>query len=545
MVINFKDLENYVQNIFDENNLSTQIKLTFSNLKNVDIQINSLIKFSNKKNFKLISDNVYKKIEKLDIIETVEITEKGFINLTLNDTFFRQNLLNNSIQIKKQLKCDNKSVLFDYGGANIGKALHVGHLRTLNIGRSLKNIYNIAGCNTTSDIHYGDWGIPIGLILAYLEKNSIDINQLKVSDLEFIYPSAALLASKDDEFNKDVNTIVKYLNLNDKKYIKSWQEVEKMSKENIEQLLESLNFKFDIYNGESDVVSLIPEFISTIKKRNLVKIDDGALISTDNQDPPAIIVKSDGSYNYLTTDLATVIDREQQGLFDEYIYVVDQRQSKHFEQLFKLVNYFSLSKSKFTHVGFGTINGLDGKPMKTREGGNYKLEQLLSDVKNKLKLKNRDSKTLDILGNSVLTFSDLVNSRTKNYVFDLDKFTNINGKSAIYVQYSQVRAKKLLISSKIKNFFEKSHDNNRELIIELLKLNYYFDLSFKNNEPHHLGEYLYKLCQEFNSFYGKNKILSDSNSLEVIANDLFITECFVATVEVIFECLGIEAVDSM
>ena len=545
MINSFNTLENYIETIFNENDLNTKVKITFSNLNNVDIQINSLIQFTGDDNYISICEDLYRKIIKLDIIQELEIAEKGFINIKLSDAFFQQNLINDPIKIKYQLKIDNKFVMFDYGGANIGKTLHVGHLRTLNIGRSLKNIYEIAGCKTTSDIHFGDWGIPIGLILAYLDHKSIKLVELKVSDLEYIYPNAALLASKDKNFNKDVNNIVNLLNSGDKKYIEKWKKIEKLSKDNIKQLLDLLNFKFDLYNGESDVVDLIPKLIENLKNDNLIKVDDGALIATDDQKPPAIVVKSDGSYNYLTTDLATVIDRERQNSYDEYIYVVDQRQSKHFEQLFKLVGYFSLSKSKFTHVGFGTINGLDGKPMKTREGGNYRLDTLLDDIKNILQHKNNDINTLNILANSVLTFSDLVNSRSKNYIFDLEKFTNINGKSAIYIQYSQVRAKGLLKKANTKGFFQNSSPENRDLIMELLKLNYFFNLAYEYNEPHHLGEYLYKLCQEFNSFYGSKKVFSESNSIEDTANNLYIIECFIATVEVVFECLGIELVNNM
>lgn len=545
MIKNLKDLEEFIQNICKENGLDTQVQVTFSNLDNVDIQINSLIAHTKNESFNLIKKQILEKVSNLEIIYEIVITDTGFINMTLDNIFFKYNLLNKPEDIKNQLEIDNKSVLFDYGGANIGKSLHVGHLRTLNIGRSLSNIYKIAGCNAISDIHFGDWGIPIGLILAYIEKESIVIEQLNAEDLEYIYPNAAKLASTDEDFAALVNKIVKLLNSRDEQYLDRWSVVEKVSKQNIKRLLDLLGFKFDFYKGESDVVELIPEFILNLKKNKLIEIDEGALIATDKQDPPAIVVKSDGSYNYLSTDLATVLDREKKDSYDEYVYVVDQRQSKHFEQLFKLVRYFSLSKSKFTHVGFGTINGLDGKPMKTREGGNYKLEDLLNDVKNKLKEKNKDGNTIDILANSVLTFSDLVNSRFKNYIFDLEKFTNINGKSAIYIQYSQVRAKKLLNQTKIKGFFKKFNQNNKQLLIELLKINYYFNLSYSKNEPHHLGEYLYKLCQEFNSFYGSNKIFSEANSEEEISNYLFIVESYISTLEVVFECLGIEPVDSM
>ena len=455
----FYELEELIQNIFNRFNLDSSIKVNFSNLENIDIQINSLIKHMNHEDIETIQTEIDLQLNKLDIVEKCTITENGFINIVLSDVFFIDNLSNNSDTLKASLRKKSKNVFFDYGGANIGKSLHVGHLRTLNLGRSLKNIYSISGSNTFSDIHFGDWGMPIGLIIAYLETKNINIETINPKDLETIYPEANKLASNDPDFKNLAKNITFELNSGNNEYIDKWQVIQKISKNNILSLLEQLKFSFDFYKGESDVINLIPKLIENLKDNNLVLIDDGALISNDSQNPPPIIVKSDGSYNYLTTDLATVVDREASHNIDDYIYIVDQRQHQHFEQLFKLVDYFSLSSSKFTHVGFGTINGVDGKPMKTRDGGNYKLSDLLDDIKEQLRKKNKDEKTVEILANSVLTFSDLVNSRKKNYVFDIEKFTNINGKSAIYIQYSQVRAKKLLKDSNVQsclNFVNKN-----------------------------------------------------------------------------------------
>ena len=541
----FYELEELIQNIFNRFNLDSSIKVNFSNLENIDIQINSLIKHMNHEDIETIQTEIDLQLNKLDSVEKCTITENGFINIVLSDVFFIDNLSNNSDTLKASLRKKSKNVFFDYGGANIGKSLHVGHLRTLNLGRSLKNIYSISGSNTFSDIHFGDWGMPIGLIIAYLETKNINIETINPKDLETIYPEANKLAGNNLDFKNLAKNITFELNSGNNEYIDKWQVIQKISKNNILSLLEQLKFSFDFYKGESDVVNLIPKLIENLKDNNLVLKDDGALISNDSQKPPPIIVKSDGSYNYLTTDLATVVDREASHNIDDYIYIVDQRQHQHFEQLFKLVDYFSLSSSKFTHVGFGTINGVDGKPMKTRDGGNYKLSDLLDDIKVQLRKKNKDEKTVETLANSVLTFSDLVNSRKKNYVFDIEKFTNINGKSAIYIQYSQVRARKLLKDSNVQSCLNFVNKNFKDFLIDLLKLDYFFNLSLKNNEPHHLGEYLFKLCQEFNIFYSNFKIFSENNSPEEIENYVFIIESFLATLEILFECLGIDAVDSM
>jgi len=386
--------------------------------------------------------------------------------------------------------------------------------------------------------------MPIGLILAYIELNNIDIEKITSQDLEIIYPEASKLAKIDKNFKSKADLYTKKLNSQDNKAIKKWKIIYKISTKNLINFLKKINFEFNLYKGESDVVKLIPDMMKALVNKNLVREDQGALVANDDQNPPAILVKSDGSYIYMTTDLATVIDRETKIKPDMYIYVVDQRQSKHFKQLFKLVEFFSFSNAQFEHIGFGTINGHDGKPLKTRDGDNYKLSQLYQDIENQLKDKN-DGDNLSILTKAVLTYSDLSNSRLKNYNFDIDKFTNINGKSAIYIQYAQVRARKLLLHSNYKLKFTHSNDKNKNLLFELIKFDYYFKLALQNNEPHHLADYLYKICQEFNSFYNAEKVFSDTKSEEEISNDLFIINCFLQRLTIISECLGIELVNDM
>ena len=286
-------------------------------------------------------------------------------------------------------------------------------------------------------------------------------------------------------------------------------------------------------------------FISNLKKKELVKIDDGALIANDGQDPPALITKSDGSYMYLTTDIGTIIYREKNFSPDHYIYVVDQRQKNHFNQLFKLVDYFKLSKSKFEHVPFGTVNDKKGKPMKTRDGKNYKLIELYSDLINKLSENNLDRTIVSTLAKSVLTYSDLVTKRTSNYIFDIDKFTNVSGKSAIFIQYSQVRAKKLITQSHVKSQLRVIGNDERDLVIEILKFSHFFKLALETNEPHHLAEYAYNLCHEFNKFYTNNKIFSEDINEDLKLHRLYIVEIFYQTITNVFNCLGIEPVSEM
>ena len=467
------------------------------------------------------------------------------MNIRLHESYIKILLDNQLKYFQSKIKKNKKKVMFDFGGANIGKSLHVGHIRTLNIGRSLKNIYDFAGFETISDIHYGDWGMPIAQIIAFIEKESLDFKTIKHDDLEKIYPLAAKLSKEDKGFYKTALNISRELNLRNETRINQWKIIYDVSTKNIISILDDLDFYFDNYLGESDVISLLPDFIEYIKKDNLAILDDDALIANDGQDPPALITKSDGSYMYLTTDIGTILYREKMFKADKYIYVVDERQKNHFNQLFKLIEFFDLSKSEFLHIGFGTVNDKNGKPLKTRDGENYKLLQLFNDIQMKLNENNSDEKTVKKLSKSVLTYSDLVTKRTGNYVFDLEKFTNISGKSAIFIQYSQVRAKKLLEQSNINYQFLSFTGTERELLIEIIKFKYYFNLSLNLNEPHHLAEYAYSLCQEFNRFYTNNKIFDENINDSLKSHRLFVVSMFYETIIKTFQCLGLEPVDTM
>ena len=537
-----KPIEKRLKNI----GLEIEIEVKFSDFnKDYDVQINNLVGVRKLENYDLIVAEVTKLLKSNKNIETYEISETGFVNIRLHESYIKILLDNQLKYFQSKIKKNKKKVMFDFGGANIGKSLHVGHIRTLNIGRSLKNIYDFAGFETISDIHYGDWGMPIAQIIAFIEKESLDFKTIKHDDLEKIYPLAAKLSKEDKGFYKTALNISRELNLRNETRINQWKIIYDVSTKNIISILDDLDFYFDNYLGESDVISLLPDFIEYIKKDNLAILDDDALIANDGQDPPALITKSDGSYMYLTTDIGTILYREKMFKADKYIYVVDERQKNHFNQLFKLIEFFDLSKSEFLHIGFGTVNDKNGKPLKTRDGENYKLLQLFNDIQIKLNENNSDEKTVKKLSKSVLTYSDLVTKRTGNYVFDLEKFTNISGKSAIFIQYSQVRAKKLLEQSNINYQFLSFTGTERELLIEIIKFKYYFNLSLNLNEPHHLAEYAYSLCQEFNRFYTNNKIFDENINDSLKSHRLFVVSMFYETIIKTFQCLGLEPVDNM
>ena len=295
-------------------------------------------------------------------------------------------------------------------------------------------------------------------------------------------------------------------------------------------------------------MNLIPKMIESLEKEGTVKRDDGALISNESLEPPVLILKSDNSYLYMTTDLATVLDREKNLFPDVYLYIVDSRQSDHFRQLFSTVKYFGYSNAEMEHIGFGTINDSNGQPFKTRQGEVYPLEQLWKEIYLILLEKNTEE-TAKILTNSVLTFSDLLSDRKSNYKFDIKKFTSVEGKTAIYLQYTRVR-----IISLLKNFKSINYSNNTSnedlfdseinLILGLIRFGDIFNRSKLQNEPHHLAEYLYEICQNFNSFYREVKIIDDSN-IHLQNRRINLLLIVLQIIDTIFNLLGIEPVDEM
>tara|TARA_X000000950_G_scaffold15183_1_gene16421 strand:- start:1512 stop:3155 length:1644 start_codon:yes stop_codon:yes gene_type:complete len=542
------NLKKAIKKLLSENDIDENIAFRISSIVNYDFQINNLVKYQSHPNIKKIITSIEKIIKNEKTIEEFEITENYFINLKINIESFLKVYEN----IREVIKIQNSNkIILDYGGPNIGKPLHVGHLRSLNIGRSLYNINSLAGNKVQSDIHMGDWGMPIAQIIGYLEKHDLDIEKLSIDDLEEVYPNASKLYKEDDKFKDYSQSINKRLNENDKGLIKKWRKIKIISTESIKKILNLLNHNFDIWMGESDVNGLIPELIQDLDKKGKISIDNGAYVSNFKSEPKILITKSDGSYLYLTTDLATVINRLEKNDFDKTLYVVDKRQKLHFEQLFDSLDYFEFEKREYEHISFGTINDANGNPFKTREGDTKKLSELFEETCHYIKKINPelDEETNKILANTVLTFSDLITNRMTDYKFDLDKFTNISGKTGIYVQYALVRAKKLLKSSSINlsnvnlniSDFDESDVN---LIRGLIKFEYYFNLALENNEPHHLADYLYELSNLFNSMYQNQNILE--NKKETIKlNKLMITEYFISYSTLLMECLGLVPVEKM
>ncbi len=537
-------LADQIKKVFTKANYQDDPELRLTNIPNFDLQLNNLLRIKDSLLKKEIFDNL-KKIENHEWIEEVELVNNGFVNIKYSDKYLLDYMESSIKEIQKLVLCSEpKNYFLDYGGVNIGKSMHVGHIRTLNIGRGLKNLLKFAGNKVTSDIHLGDWGMPVALILNYCYLHKIDISKITIQDLEKIYPEASILSKEDENFLKSAQELNLKLNNKDLQIYKDWEYLYKISTNEIKKTLSIFEHTFDIFEGESNANEYIEPLLKSLKSNNLIEEDDGALIAKfENKN--VLITKSDGSYLYITTDLGTVTRREESHDVDVYAYIVDQRQKQHFENLFNCVKKFQLSDSDFIHIGYGTINDVEGKPLKTRDGGSYQLTSLYKDIEKRFKVTIKNTDDLKALTNSVITYSDLQTNRLTDYKFDIEKFTETEGNTAVYLQYTLARSNKLL--EKYNNASNKEiclfNESERILLKELIKFPEKFNLSLKTLELNHLADFAYELCRAFNQFYASNKILDDDLATQNFR--LKLTESFNITIKTLFSILGIQGVSEL
>ena len=544
-------LKSVVDEIYDllkENNIDEDIDLRISNLADYDYQINNLVKYQNHTDIELIKEKISKLLNVNELVEEFEFASNLFINLKINAELIINNLKNVDKNISTSKKED---VIIDYGGPNIGKPLHVGHLRPLNIGRSIYNTNKIIGNNVYSDIHLGDWGMPVAQIITYCELKNININKISIEMLEEIYPDASKKYSNDEDFKVKAQETNRKLSSGEKEIVSSWEIISNVTLSTLKETLSILNHDFDYWWGESTVNHLIPNMLKTLENDEKIERDDGAFISSQITDPRVLITKSDGSYLYMTTDLATALLRNQKISHEKVLYVTDNRQKLHFEQLFQSLEFFNFPSKKYAHIGFGTINDSNGNPLKTRDGGNLRLLDLYEQAYSYIKNINTDLSDDDIhcLTNTVITYSDLITNRKTDYKFDLEKFTSVSGKTGIYIQYAQVRANRLIETLNVKNktLSESSvvlELLDRKLVMALANIEFYLELSQNNSEPHHLANYLYDISNAFNAFYQDSNIKNIKNIAER-NQKIIITNLFIQYSHLVMSCLGIEPVEKM
>ena len=543
-----KPIVKVVHDLLKEHNIDEIIDLRISNSDGYDYQINNLVKHQKHPNIEKIKNEITISLNDSGLIEKFDFANNLFINLKIN----AESILENLINVEEYIKTDNKeSLIIDYGGPNIGKPLHVGHLRPLNIGRSIYNTNKIIGNRIYSDIHLGDWGMPVAQIITYCELENINFESLTIEMLEDIYPNASTKYRSDEKFKEKAQETNKKLSSGDRITILNWKKISKITINALKQTLSVLDHDFDYWWGESSVNNLIPDMLEKLKNDKKIEKDDGAFISTQPTDPRILITKSDGSYLYITTDLATVLLRNQEIVHEKVLYVTDNRQKLHFEQLFNSLEFFNFPSKQYSHIGFGTINDSNGNPLKTRDGGNVKLVDLYEQTFNYIRDINSELSKNDIhcLTNTVLTYSDLITNRKTDYKFDLEKFTNVAGKTGIYIQYAQVRANKLISTlnvgeQSISETSSKLDSLDRKLIITLANIEFYLELSIKNSEPHHLANYLYEISNAFNAFYQASNIKNIEDKIKK-NQKILITELFIKYSHLVMSCLGIKPVEKM
>ena len=537
-----------IHDLLIENNLNEVIDLRISNLDDYDYQINNLVKYHNHPDIEIIKSKITKSLNSSELVKEFKFANNLFINLKINAELIIKNLKNverNILTIKKE------DVIIDYGGPNIGKPLHVGHLRPLNIGRSIYYTNKIIGNNIYSDIHLGDWGMPVAQIITYCELENIDFDQISIEMLEEIYPKASKKYTTDENFKKKAQETNKSLSSEEGKTLSNWEKISNLTLTALKETLSLLHHDFDYWWGESSVNHLIPNMLKELESDKKIEKDGDAFISSQLTDPRILITKSDGSYLYITTDIATAVLRNQEISHEKVLYVTDNRQKLHFEQLFQSIEFFNFPSKEYAHIGFGTINDSNGNPLKTRDGGNLKLVDLYQQAFKYIQDINAALSEEDIhcLTNTVLTYSDLITNRKTDYKFDLEKFTNVSGKTGIYIQYAQVRANKLIntlaVDEQPLSKTTVSLDSlDRKLIIALANIEFYLELSIKNSEPHHLANYLYEISNAFNAFYQDSNIKNIKNKNEK-NQKIVITNLFIQYSHLVMSCLGIKPVEKM
>lgn len=499
----------------------------------------------------IIANSVVEKLQDSPVFESVEAVNPGFINLKVKKEFLADYL--NRMLADPKLSVEEaknpKTIVIDYGGPNVAKPLHVGHLRSAIIGESIKRMGRFLGHKVIGDVHLGDWGLQMGLIITELSKRKPELvyfdesyegeypeeAPFTVSELEEIYPTASGKSKEDEAYKNEALEATLQLQQGRRGYRALWKHIMEVSVTDLKKNYAKLNVDFDLWMGESDADDYIPDMVNYLKEKGYAYLDQGALVvdvkeETDTKEiPPCMILKSDGASLYNTTDLATIVQRMEDFKPDEIIYVVDKRQELHFIQVFRCAQKAKMVEedTKLTFVGFGTMNGKDGKPFKTREGGVMRLERLIGEINEEMFKKiveNRSvkdenaEKTAQMVGLSAIKYGDLSNQASKDYIFDIDRFTSFEGNTGPYILYTIVRIKSILsrYTEEGKNPEEGMiqcavNASEKNLMLELSRFNSIIEPAFEEKAPHRICSYIYDLANAFNSFYHETRILGEED----------------------------------
>ena len=498
-----------------------------------------------------MANEVVELLAKSGTFEEITAQMPGFINMTVSHGFLADYI--NEMAGSESFGCDTsekaETIVIDYGGANVAKALHVGHLRSAAIGESIKRTARYLGYKVIGDAHLGDWGLPIGLIITELRHRKPELPYFdesyegeypteppfSISDLEEIYPYASGYSKEHEDYKVEAQTATAELQVGRRGYLALWQHIINVSVTDLKRIYGKLNVEFDLWKKESDAQPYIPDMVQGMKDGGYAHIDEGALVvdvkeETDTKEiPPCMILKSNGATLYNTTDLATIVERRK--LFDpqKIIYVVDKRQALYFEQVFRCARKTKIigENVDLIFVGFGTMNGKDGKPFKTRDGGVLRLETLLADVTKEVadKMADREMEAAereaaaDKIALAAIKYGDLSNQASKDYIFDVERFTSFEGNTGPYILYTIVRIKSLMNKVAAQGIHVPENTpilpadskSQTDLMLSLSKWAETVEVAFAEQAPHKICQFVYELSDAFNKFYHDNKIVTNED----------------------------------
>ncbi len=537
-----------------------------------DLQCNGALALAKqlKKNPREIASLIVNELQTDNAIESLSIDGPGFINIKLNNDFIAQKM--QEMMNDKRLGCSKttnpKKVVMDFGGPNVAKSLHVGHLRSAVIGESIRRIEQFIGNDVVSDVHFGDWGTPMGMILAEIIKKDGDLSKTStynIAQISAFYKQANIRCKEDETAKETARQITAELQNGHKEYKKAWEHLRKVSVDDVKKNYDELSAYFDLWLGESDAHNASAEVVNIAKQKGLSEIDDGATIirlpETNKPMPPVIIVKSDGGFGYQVTDIATIKMRYDDLNADEIIYIVDKRQALHFEQVFQVANMLNLApETTLKHIGFGTVNGADGKPFKTRDGGVMNLEDLINMSKDKVRQSMPKAGEVDGYGEkeieklvsqismAAIKFQDLKNSIASGYVFDLEDFAKFDGKTGPYIQYAIARINSVLRKAEANNIEKGSividNDDERALALKLAQIENIVFRAHNDKEPSIIADYAYTLAQTFSGFYNACPIMNAEDE-KIVKSRLSLAYMVKEALTLMLFLLGIEAPEVM
>jgi len=528
-----------------------------------------------------IAQAVADRLQQDPMFSSVSAVNPGFLNLDVSDSYLRDYVAQMAQSERYGLEPDPDAgtMVLDYGGPNVAKPLHVGHLRSAIIGESLKRIHRYFGNKVIGDIHMGDWGLQMGLIIEEVRERQPELPYFDpnftgeypaeapftISELEEIYPTASAKSKVDEEFAERAHTATFKLQNGERGYRAIWDHIMALSVADLKKNYGNLNVSFDVWLGESDAQPYIPPMIEAMKAKGITSQSEGALVievqeETDTKEvPPCILVKSDGATLYATTDLATIVQRMEDYAPQKLLYLTDKRQSLHFEQVFRAARKAGIvpAHMPLQHIGFGTMNGKDGKPFKTREGGVMRLERLIAEITDYIRQKITENQVVDsseieetarLIAMAALKYGDLSNQPTKDYIFDLERFAAFEGNTGPYILYTIVRIKSILAkyqaAADLTALTAPETKEARDLMLTLTRYSDNLWQSYRDCAPNVICSYIYELAGAANKFYHETRILAEPNAAKQ-AGYVALMELTRQVLEACIDLLGFEAPERM